>query len=179
MFKLLRKIPLTITFAALASQASIMFIQADWLDPTEPGVGTNRYAYSANDPVNGLDPGGNQSLYDPIPGPVWLDNAAIGGVAIGGAVMYGTIMAGRPGSLIDMPPLERRPQSMISERKIGSIQEIDAPAHNAPSPELVGLLNEDLIDLTFNPADGQRVKVKDDRLVDGNGRIKEARHSWR
>ena len=54
MFKLLRKILLTIIFAALASQASAMFIQADWLDPTEPGVGTNRYAYSANDPVNGL-----------------------------------------------------------------------------------------------------------------------------
>ena len=63
MFKPLRKILLTIIFAALASQASAMFIQADWLDPTEPGVGTNRYAYSANDPVNGLDPGGNQSLY--------------------------------------------------------------------------------------------------------------------
>lgn len=88
-------------------------------------------------------------------------------------------MAGRPGSLIDMPPLERRPQSMISERKIGSIQEIDAPAHNAPRPELVGLSDEDLIDLTFNPADGQRVKVKDNRLVDGSGRIKEARYSWR
>ncbi len=72
MFKPLRKILLTIIFAALASQASAMFIQADWLDPTEPGVGTNRYAYSANDPVNGLDPGGNQSLYDHIPCPVWL-----------------------------------------------------------------------------------------------------------
>lgn len=36
-----------------------MFIQPDWLDPTEPGVGTNRYAYSANDPVNLSDPSGN------------------------------------------------------------------------------------------------------------------------
>ena len=61
-FKPLRKILLTITFAALASQASAMFIQADWPSPTEPGVGTNRYAYSANDPVNKLDPRGNQSI---------------------------------------------------------------------------------------------------------------------
>lgn len=36
-----------------------MFIQPDWLDPTQPGVGTNRYSYSANDPVNKLDPNGN------------------------------------------------------------------------------------------------------------------------
>lgn len=42
-----------------------MWIQADWLDPTAPGVGTNRYAYSANDPINKFDPNGNS----------WLDRA--------------------------------------------------------------------------------------------------------
>ncbi|WP_171181842.1 RHS repeat-associated core domain-containing protein [Ruegeria sp. HKCCD8929] len=36
-----------------------MFIQPDWFEVTQPGVGTNRYAYSANDPVNKFDPGGN------------------------------------------------------------------------------------------------------------------------
>ncbi|WP_176832935.1 RHS repeat-associated core domain-containing protein [Celeribacter baekdonensis] len=36
-----------------------LFIQPDWLDPTQPGVGLNRFAYSANDPVNLSDPGGN------------------------------------------------------------------------------------------------------------------------
>jgi len=36
-----------------------LFIQPDWLDPTQPGVGTNRYSYSFNDPVNLSDPGGN------------------------------------------------------------------------------------------------------------------------
>ncbi|NOX73212.1 MAG: RHS repeat-associated core domain-containing protein [Alphaproteobacteria bacterium] len=35
------------------------FIQPDWFEVTEAGVGTNRYAYSANDPVNLSDPGGN------------------------------------------------------------------------------------------------------------------------
>ena len=35
-----------------------LFTSPGWLDPPEPGVGTNRYAYSANDPVNNLDPGG-------------------------------------------------------------------------------------------------------------------------
>ncbi|WP_282097467.1 polymorphic toxin type 10 domain-containing protein [Pannonibacter phragmitetus] len=38
------------------------FISPDWFDPTQPGVGTNRYAYAANNPVAYKDPSGNQSL---------------------------------------------------------------------------------------------------------------------
>lgn len=38
-----------------------MFIQPDWFDPTQPGVGTNRYAYSFNDPINNMDPNGNKA----------------------------------------------------------------------------------------------------------------------
>jgi len=36
-----------------------MFLQPDWWDVTAPGVGTNRYAYSFNDPVNGKDQSGH------------------------------------------------------------------------------------------------------------------------
>ena len=36
-----------------------MFLQPDWFEVTEPGVGTNRYGYAGNDPVNGSDPGGH------------------------------------------------------------------------------------------------------------------------
>jgi hypothetical protein len=55
----LQQVLFTAIFAILASQASAMFIQPDWFDPTAPGVGTNRYAYSHNDPINRLDPEGN------------------------------------------------------------------------------------------------------------------------
>ncbi|WP_311198255.1 RHS repeat-associated core domain-containing protein [Aliiroseovarius crassostreae] len=36
-----------------------MFIQPDWFEVTQPGVGTNRYSYSFNDPINLSDPNGN------------------------------------------------------------------------------------------------------------------------
>jgi RHS repeat-associated protein len=38
------------------------FLSPDWWDPTKPGVGTNRYAYAGNDPVNGSD-GNGHSYY--------------------------------------------------------------------------------------------------------------------
>lgn len=37
-----------------------LFIQPDWFEVTKPGVGTNRFSYSHNDPVNKFDPGGNE-----------------------------------------------------------------------------------------------------------------------
>jgi hypothetical protein len=39
-----------------------MFLQSDWLDIREPGVGANRYAYAGGDPVNLSDPGGNENV---------------------------------------------------------------------------------------------------------------------
>lgn len=36
-----------------------LFIQPDWFEVTKAGVGTNRYSYSFNDPVDLMDPEGN------------------------------------------------------------------------------------------------------------------------
>jgi hypothetical protein len=45
--------------APFASTAHARFISPDDWDPTKEGVGTNRYAYAQNDPVNKSDPNGH------------------------------------------------------------------------------------------------------------------------
>ncbi len=45
-----------------------LFLQPDWFEVTEAGVGTNRYGYSFGDPVNASDPGGNAAVYSDTDG---------------------------------------------------------------------------------------------------------------
>lgn len=60
MFGILKKFVATISILAfLTTSSHAMFIQPDWDDPTHPGVGTNRDAYSFNDPISKSDPNGN------------------------------------------------------------------------------------------------------------------------
>lgn len=44
---------------SLSNAANARFISPDSWDPTMPGVGTNRYAYAGNDPVNKSDTNGH------------------------------------------------------------------------------------------------------------------------
>ncbi|WP_158596251.1 toxin TcdB middle/N-terminal domain-containing protein [Oleomonas cavernae] len=59
------------------------FVSPDTLDPTIPGVGTNRYAYADNDPVNKSDPNGH--IFNFIAGGI----GAVGGFVVGAAVDIG------------------------------------------------------------------------------------------
>jgi RHS repeat-associated protein len=42
------------------------FLSPDWWDVRDPGVGTNRYTYSANDPINKSDPNGHVTVWDTL-----------------------------------------------------------------------------------------------------------------
>ncbi len=50
-----------VTMVVFTAEAQARFISPDTMDPTLPGVGANRYAYSQNDPVNRSDPNGHQA----------------------------------------------------------------------------------------------------------------------
>ncbi|MFP3385869.1 hypothetical protein R0J92_20505 [Tritonibacter sp. SIMBA_163] len=79
MLRILHKLILAISVCSIiATPSQAMFIQPDWWDPSDPRVGTNRYAYSFNDPINNRDPNGNMS--DVSPGDI------IGGIVVVGIV---------------------------------------------------------------------------------------------
>ncbi|PDT27229.1 hypothetical protein CO660_24440 [Rhizobium sp. L9] len=53
----------SIITVSFGSSANARFISPDDWDPTKEGVGTNRYAYSGDDPVNKSDPNGHMMSY--------------------------------------------------------------------------------------------------------------------
>jgi RHS repeat-associated protein len=58
----------------------VRFISPDWWDPMQEGVGTNRYAYAGNDPINLSDPTGHEvTLKDADPNTPGHQSISIGG----------------------------------------------------------------------------------------------------
>lgn len=88
--------------AGQTAGAQARFISPDTMDPTLPGVGTNRYSYSENDPINKSDPNGHVAGKPDgaVAGGSW--GAAIGGFlgAVFGGAGGGTVgaVAGPPGA---------------------------------------------------------------------------------
>jgi hypothetical protein len=108
---LTRAVSLVLIGAMLAlsvSSANARFISPDNLDPTMRGVGTNRYAYSGNDPVNKSDPNGHIFGIDDL-------GVAIGiGIAALSAFLGGTTPANAPGP-------KDTPQSVSDGRQIANM----------------------------------------------------------
>ncbi|MBW9065401.1 hypothetical protein JNB71_19030 [Rhizobium herbae] len=86
---------------SFGSAANARFIQPATMDPTIEGVGTNRYAYAGNDPVNNSDPNGHiagqpdKTVEGVAQGGFW--GGLLGGLFGAGA---GFLAGGPPGALV-------------------------------------------------------------------------------
>jgi hypothetical protein len=67
---------------SFGSAANARFISPDPMDPTMPGVGTNRYAYAENDPINKSDANGHNAV---------VVGGALCGASGGCAVVVGAV----------------------------------------------------------------------------------------
>lgn len=80
------------------------FIQPDWWDPTDPAVGTNRYAYGLNNPILQKDPSGHAIAHDgDIDSSTGLSRGEMGGRGIGGeAGQWGLVSSQIPANAFGM-----------------------------------------------------------------------------
>ena len=111
----------SLTAASFGSAAQARFISPDTLDPTLPGVGTNRYAYAANDPINKSDPNGHIAFLAPAIGWACAGGGceavamAILGIATGtaiGVATFGNTLANEEATPEDQ---EQGPRSLTTE----------------------------------------------------------------
>lgn len=123
---------------SLGSAANARFISPDTWDPTIEGVGTNRYAYAGNDPINKSDPNGHifETIWD-VGNVAWglgsavnnawngnWSNAAadLGGVAIDAGA---TLIPGIPGGATTAIHLGRIEAKIVAETA-QSVAKVDA-----------------------------------------------------
>jgi RHS repeat-associated protein len=109
------------------------FTSPDDMDPTLAGVGTNRYAYAQNDPVNKADPNGHNWLSDAVSAVVnaisnFFSGAGAdgGGKGGGGNPPKNNITAGNP------PPKPPTLWNMLTNWLTGSNKKKTAEAYTYP-----------------------------------------------
>ncbi|MFA9230043.1 MAG: RHS repeat-associated core domain-containing protein [Microgenomates group bacterium] len=110
-----------------------MFLQPDWREVMQPGVGTNRYSYSFGDPVNGIDPTGHD--WNPTDGSEFNGEASFtsmsyrqqmtnvcsaGGCAIVGLGLGGPAMSLARTAVVALAT--RAPGALIAAADIGTTQ---------------------------------------------------------
>ena len=101
----------------------VRFISPDTLDPTIPGVGTNRYSYSQNDPVNKSDPNGHSFLSSVKSGLQALGKALFGGP--GKSATKNADNAGGDAAKENLPSVQRPVNDDVlttADKKKGSYQ---------------------------------------------------------
>ncbi len=150
-----------------------MFVQPDWWEVTQAGVGTNRYSYSFNDPVNGRDPGGH-CAWDACVGEITIAEIAIG--AIVSALAADHFVDASDGN-VDGSSLFGNPVGVGTK---GALEMVAGIGHNAESVQ--GATNSGLssgipaIDGVFGGFDnskGRAGQTYPGTLGELNGKIKE------
>lgn len=167
----------SLTAVSFGSTAHARFIQPDTMDPTLPGVGTNRYAYANNDPINNSDPNGHS----------WASfgKAVAEGFAALGKSLFGSAERGLAKhsddagkSLADdgisaVPNTTARDQISTANPKKGSFKEpnnlvesmlMDEAKRNPQNGRPLSWLNKDQ---RFSPQDGWQKMEMTERTQNG------------
>ncbi|WP_275789529.1 RHS repeat protein [Pararhizobium gei] len=118
---------------SFGSVANARFIQPDTWDPTIEGVGTNRYAYAGNDPVNKSDPNGHIAIVDDFIVGLGIACASGGCAALAGIAaglgIWGTVDYADDGA-VNLSPLAGTVSNMANK---GGIYTGPGGMHDLPS----------------------------------------------
>lgn len=137
--------------------------------------GFNRFAYANNNPYKYVDPDGRSAaLAACTAGPF--------GCAIGVGLTLWAIHRGVTGTQKALenknknkPLMNESSGNSSGTRELGELEPIHTPDHPQNDPEIGDLSDEELEEAINNPKDGEKVKVKGNRVMDGNTRINEAK----
>jgi RHS repeat-associated protein len=142
------------------------FISPDDYDPTLPGVGTNRYAYAGNDPVNKSDPNGHSWLQDLFKG--WFGGSGSAGKVGANTASSASISSGnKPVAQASSPiPLPSQLGLTRTGRKplVGSeVAQLAIPGTAGPLPMVQTPPN--VVEKTLEFLDAFKSKPKGDDFV--------------
>ncbi|WP_054785727.1 RHS repeat domain-containing protein [Pseudovibrio denitrificans] len=128
------------------------FLQADWLNPTHPYVGTNRYSYALNNPIAFKDPTGNYAIDDGELDAVvvYSDYDPCSGLCEGGYGYRG------PGRDEDRNPTSRYKHVQIAQAKVLQLSVVPGyyPGVNLSQNQALAEFEQDFFDyiITNGPA---------------------------